>query len=176
MELQTKVIVFLQTSPNEVARNLVKELVSELAKQENELNELTAKLRLAEQSETHLKIAEKVLIEKDDKISVLKRALDKRDLTIKQQLTQIKSLEDTICNNIQKLSEAEIKIALARKQRDDYAEKLQDTVAPETAAFLDCEMRKYRGAIKDLVGTFNARADHDREIAEKLKAVLGGNA
>lgn len=161
-ELQERITTFVSTEKKSEAKELILALVVELAKFEKLLNAY----------DTQLSIAEKAIIEKDKKISTHKASLDKRDLTIQRQLTQIKSLEDAICDNVKKLAEDEIKIALARKQRDSYSEKLQNTIAPETAKHLIEENAKLKNTLKDLIAVFAASADHNKEISDKLKTIL----
>lgn len=173
------------------------DLISELEHQIEVKNHL---LGIASHTEYHLKSAEKALIEKDDtieelqkKISILKKALNKRDSQIGRLSLKCSEQSETICKDAERIKVLETELDTLHHYTEDleaqYNAKLnhicnleteigtlkaqlQDSIGSITATAWRVQIAKYESALKDLRGSLQARADHDQELVAALDEIL----
>lgn len=124
-------------------------LPSSYKKALNELIHEGAKLeKELKHTEQHLKSAEKALAEKENEVLKWQAMVKRRSSDIIRMRTELdQALQRCRVTNSSSMQV----IASLREERD-----------------------KYREALRDLVETLNARADHDRELAGAVKSVLNG--
>ena len=132
-----------------------------------------AAIKRAETAEKQLVIAEKVLIEKAEQISILKRALDKRD-------AKIKFLEEQLANQIstviadaekdKKIKELEESLAVVKNNN----EKLQTIHIADSVRITKLEqiIGKYTSILKNIEGTFCAASDHFKEASNVIHTIV----
>lgn len=65
-------------------------------------------------------------------------------------------------------------LGYAKKRNRALVGRFTQTSSSQIVASLREERDKYRETLRDLVGTLNARADHDSELAGAVKSVLNG--
>lgn len=151
-------------------KKALNELIHEGAKLEKEL-------KLAQHTEQHLKSAEKVLVEKDAEITVLQETLASKERQLRRVRELLnKSLADEVLKWEAIVEQKNSDIIRMRTELDRALQRCHATNSSsmQVIASLREERDKYREALRDLVGTLNARADHDRELAGAVKSVLNG--
>lgn len=140
-------------------KKALSELIHEGAKLEKELKH----------TEQHLHSAENALAEKDSKIAELKKKLAENGANLRSKSSLILKWQAIV---EQKNSD----IIRMRTELDQALQRCHATNSSsmQVVASLREERDKYREALRDLVGTLNARADHDRELAGAIKSILNG--
>lgn len=109
----------------------------------------------------------------NDYILMLKRALDKRDAEIVRLQAALTSCQ---ARNEELIKELQNKINKGIQEKLDKTEKMWGPSIPAIERLRqrlqEDTLQRYRGALKDLEGSLEARAAHDKELAEKIHNLL----